>query len=517
MKHIWVFLSITSFIFPFVNGTKINGKVKIEETNDSYDYYGNQESKLKLDSSFYNNLEDDTSSEEQDLIKRAIPGDETTGMSDAIQINTGTQYSYIFNTKSDSDYYYTSQALSAGSYITISMSVSNSSVTIYKYTSGSDYSLYMTLNSFTSTQKFYIEETSKYAFVFKSNSYMGAYKFTISNYSIGSSDIDKYIVHTNYLPSNIKYIELIYRNYSNYSNSGTKAGAISKKNNIDTTIDYEGNGVKISNSDEHYYGWLPFSGLFNGTSVISTNVASSNINAVSYDDRYTVYTDYYPGNCICKTDVSYGSSVKSGTSFYVDDDYLMSAAHMLYSDTGSVILNRNIEIYQEYRSTGFNGSYYISDSYMLYSYAYGRIMNNVTREHDWCIFKLGDQITSETDGFTHGYLGLKYSSATSYNTKTYGYPHRYMLNYSNNWQYAIEDVDKLAVSSGNIAYSSGYFGTYQDISAGMSGGPTLVVENNMPYVLGIVSGNSTSPAYNVLSSINKYNFNLLNDLITGVV
>ncbi len=51
----------------------------------------------------------------------------------------------------------------------------------------------------------------------------------------------------------------------------------------------------------------------------------------------------------------------------------------------------------------------------------------------------------------------------------------------------------------------------------MSGGPTLVVENNMPYVLGIVSGNSTSPAYNVLSSINKYNFNLLNDLITGVV
>lgn len=86
MKHIWFFLSITSFIFPFVNGTKINGKVKIEETNDSYDYYGNQESKLKLDSSFYNNLEDDTSSEEQDLIKRAIPGDETTGMSDAIQI-----------------------------------------------------------------------------------------------------------------------------------------------------------------------------------------------------------------------------------------------------------------------------------------------------------------------------------------------------------------------------------------------------------------------------------------------
>ncbi|MCR4911205.1 MAG: trypsin-like serine protease [Bacilli bacterium] len=61
--------------------------------------------------------------------------------------------------------------------------------------------------------------------------------------------------------------------------------------------------------------------------------------------------------------------------------------------------------------------------------------------------------------------------------------------------------------------------TGSDITQGQSGGACIYVDNNTQnaYARGIVSGIDANNEYNIITKVNKINYNLLTDLVAEVI
>lgn len=443
--------------------------------------------------------------------------DESSSLSNAENISLNVQYSRMYNNRYDYDYF-TISNISLGTFIKFENNRS-SYITIYKSISSNSASVYTYSRIVNSSEVFWLDEAASYTFVFcPSNLYTGPYQFKISSLSISQSDYDNYFVHLGYTYNNsyIDHLPLINKDYSSKPSTNSRLGRRTQRNNVASNFEYSSSD-KLSTSLKNLYFNIDVAntGIF--------NVYGENSNDFNDDDRNILNYLAYPGDSVCCTQVtdSFNQTHKC-SSYYVSDNYLMSASHILFNPSTNTYGNtNNITIYQERHSEEYNGSYFISDSYAPLNYFYGRLNNIEYKQYDWCILKRGLQLSPESyNNYVHGYLGLKYTNNSYVCTRGLGYPLHYCLRVGSQVFYITEIKDE-AVSYCVLESYGNLYRTKNDLTGGMSGGPCAEIDlsTGSAYAVGTISGNElfSGSCYNVCSKINKSNYNLLVDLENGEI
>lgn len=435
--------------------------------------------------------------------------DESSSFSNAEYAYIGCYFANYFNDLGDEDFFYIS--LPQGKVISVYCS-ENCTMKLYR----SNQELYYAKGSTTNSGKVLIDSADTYYVTVKSVGYFtGIYALTITDQTPSSSDAGKYYIRHNLNAPTSFGPELFSQDYSSKPDSGTKSHQLTYVSGSYSSI-YLTDYTNIEQgADTNHYQYVSsdvsIKGVYN-TSHVATNLKSD-------DDRTKVQYSDFPGDCVCHTRpyIDADGSYNIGTSFFVDQDYLFSAAHMAFNDSNNhFIRSMTVEIERNMNSSLFTLS--CKEVYLPYSYFLSRIGGNINRAHDWSILKINHNDISSW--YVHGYFGLQYDTSTSMSGDVLGYP-AYYPNPDSPGTYSGEKfID--AVDYGSLSKSNGVWTTYMDITEGQSGGPLFIHtvsgygQHNI-YAKGMVSGGTVNSGGNKLASVNKYNFYLLSDLVSGNV
>lgn len=431
-------------------------------------------------------------------------GDESTSFATALSLSFNTSVSGLYNTRSDYDYFITS-TLSNDVFAKFDINRGTDLLIYRKETSGNK--LIMNYGSVTTDNIICLEKGYQYYFrITQNNSYTGSYSFEVE--TINVTNYQNYYMKYNYSNGSLTTFEVLYRDYSSAPSSNVRQG-YNPRGSFGITTD-----GRLS-TDENYYFDLVNNYLMDSNHNLSTNYLD--------DNRLIVNAQIeYPASTICYISGTNKNNVAiRGSSFFVDNNYLMTAAHVILGQ--GVDNHLNLKIKPSYRKTTSStiiklGEYYISESYFP-MYWYQNIKNGTeNHEYDWAILKVGETITEPTDTLGHGYLGIGYDNESSKVMTNMGYPKKKITQstHLNIPDLNTNDDILMSVSSGEFYKISNFkYSTYIDVTSGNSGGPAFeIIENNSAIAYGIVSGLETSTnSYNVFSRIDKYSFSLLDELV----
>lgn len=431
-------------------------------------------------------------------------GDESSSYSDAESITVGTTYNRCFNDHNDYDYFLIS--LNRGSAFTITCSIS-CTIKLFRYS----HELYFAKNS-SSSGAVPIDTNGNYYLMLKGPSnFTGYYTIAVTNSTPPSSNKTKYYIRHKMVNSSVYGPELFYADYSTKPDYGSREQRITQVHGINSSIsttDYTSiETFGTSNNVQYVSASSSTPGVYNASHVAT--------NLISDDNRTRVPVSDFPGDTVCHTRsfIDSAGSYNIGTSFFVDEDYLFSAAHMAFNDTGWTF-TRSMTIDIEKNLSTKVQTLQCKEIILPYFYFARQVSNVTERSYDWAIIRIDH--TDIYSWYVHGYLGLKYTYSTSFSGETMGYPAYYEITNVNSEKYIN------AVDFGSYSLSNGVLTTYVDITEGQSGGPmfTTAVGSQGQYKLyaqGIVSGGTANGSGNKLCAVNKYNYHLLLDLIGGNV
>lgn len=486
--------------------------------------FSNQFSNYKTEDFCFSDLyfTSDDSPVGEEIKRDGLVGDDlTTGFGDAQLISFNTSFLEVYNSNYDSDYY----CLNTGDsfvYANINIDIS-SSLKLYR-SFGSVNCIMMNFANVSNNDILVFSPNSLYYIVLTNSNYIGFYNFSITPITINTSN---YFVKADYNSNNRQFLRfsIFEKSYSSYPSSGTKQPSFS------STLVFDNNGT-INPSTPYQTAYFAnnylTSGIFN-----SSNSHSSNTNTdylyfdvdPSDDNRKVVAYETYPSTAVCYTSFSERSisSVHGATSFFVDNDYLMTAAHMVFSpNTNNFGTDYYVVPGQKSINSSLNsyhGNYCFHFAYFPLKFMCDSIYGLHNINDDWAIVKVFEK-SAPASYFNHGFFGLSFNSTTNHEVSVYGYPQYYRYSsYGLSINLLNSDYNEVGVcmvSSGNIYSYSNHYRTYIDLTHGNSGGPAASFDaNNNPFVKGIVSGAEDGFTQNALSKIKKENYYLLTDLLNN--
>lgn len=455
--------------------------------------------------------------------------DESTCFADAITISTNTQYGFYFNNYYDEDYF--NCYLSAGDIISVSCN-KEYRLRIYKYV-GPNLITYFSNDSYNG-DKIVFDSTGTYCFkVSELGSYTGKYYLQLNSFITAN-----YANNNNYV--NIKYhngllqstLLATFTDLFNLPTYGYKPGYYGSINNTPFVNDYIGTELlRLYANNGSSYGSMLFTNEELGPVFDSNGYESYNI---YNDDRMVFNYDTYLASAtpfmVSKYDYGrllgnvYNTHYDRATSFFVDNNYAISAGHMVYHPVLKRFTNEITLITEKNPNNNLLNMYEIScvELYIPYSFVYYHAnntgSNDYVRQFDWCIMKLNTSNIPST--YSHSYLGLQFPCDTSLSYYNVGFP-RYIYNPENNATLTNDpecnNFRILAGMSGSIFLNNGLINTYMDITHGHSGGPCLYQEqNNTGVSVGIVSGKTQNNGV-AFCPINQYSFEILSRFLGGLL
>ena len=426
-----------------------------------------------------------------------IPFDESTAFSNAVPIMTDTDYLFVVNDRYDTDYY--SVTLSAGDIVYPVCDIT-ATFKMYKLVN-STYCQYFN-RSISSTGSIPIDVSGTYYVVVQSTTlYTGDYSFELVTDSVSLEDIPYTYIKLDFGTS-IYGPSLYQHDYSDAPSSASKSQRITVKNNIASTFDVSLGVALVSSylneTNPVYISTDGYGGIYNGTTQCGSKF---------FDSRYFGTHLSFPGNAVCYSEphhLGVSGFAGNGTSYFVDDEFLMSAAHMMFDGSGRFISGFTAYL-ERYGSTSYCDVDAVS-AYFPLSFFLANLNSVHDCASDWAIIQV--DVSTIPSTYTHGFLGLAYDSSTSFDGLAYGYPAVDMTGAPNGVV-----PFRVVVSDDQVTSYSGYFKTYMDLTPGESGGPCISVDNGNAYVRASVSGSSLDFSGNLLAPINAENFSLLSSLL----
>ena len=447
------------------------------------------------------------------------PNDESSSFSNAMSINKDVNYDFFFNDHNDVDFF--ACALSAGDIISIDCA-GYLDIDIFKY-NGTDYLPYY-LEPISNATKIVIEATTTYFFRVTGPYSTGMYSFKVNSYTTSNyCSINNY-VRIHFSNERIVASQLVsFSGFSNLPSSGFKNGYRGAYGGNSFAIDYSG-GQSLQNYAS--YNWNPdyimnigYNGIFNQNNVATGSPAD--------DDRAVFSYTSYPASAIpymVSTYLTNSPYENHATSFFVEEEYAFSAAHMVYDPATKHFADQiTLTTSKQPGNTNYVFDIPCVELYLPYPFVYYASNTpsnpNVANYYDWCVMKLDVSIIPAN--YSHSFLGLSYpfdASLTYYNMgyPAYNYPvltQTILLNDPNCLNQRI-----LAGTSGGVYQQNSVLKTFMDLTHGHSGGPCLYKgASNIGIATGIVSGNTGDGTGNIFAPVNPYNFGILAAYLGGVI
>lgn len=443
--------------------------------------------------------------------------DESNSFSDAINISFNTTYSYIFNYSHDSDYY---KIDSSSSFRFFTFNCNKScDVYLYKKFRNNTYRKMMNIQNINQSSKLLLEANYIYFLrIVQRGNYTGFYNFSISDISssLDSSRIYLENIYYNNDFDGYKIKELSSNNQnSNYVRNGNYSSIFPSSMHSIYPARF------ISTNPRNSWGYTEaifgaFDGIFAEDGTFSNDLLD--------DGRYFGLPTSYPGTSVALLNFNDNESHSAkGTSFFVSENIMFSAAHNIYHcypqeetetyffDSYKISPGCDWLLGRNANADDF-GEYGLSKSYLPFLYLYYKTSNseNNYRYYDWSILVKGTEITTPSTTYLQDYLGIRQFTESRNNLLLYGYPQFFPVDSSA----ASSKLNKLVVSMGSAIYSSGFFVTTSiDVSAGVSGGPLVIVDdlNQQIYAIGMLSGRNTENV--AFSAFNSFNTSLFEEIL----
>ena len=425
-------------------------------------------------------------------------GDESSNFNDAVSLTVGTEYEFYFNDRGDTDYFIT--YFSSAQCISLTID-KNSKLNIYRYSHEQYYR-----GSLPSSNKMVIDEAGYYFISVKSvGTYTGPYSIDLAN-ETPTTSLGNYYVEMVFGQAAEYGPRLLYRDYSMMASSGTKEQRITSVQGTPSSFNWstgtllETTGSVATNGYQYVSSSSAAKGVYN-----ISNIAT---NYVADDDRIKAAYSDFPGDSICFTK-SYFDQLGSyyiGTSFFVDDEYLFTAAHVMLTENYQ--FSRAIAVEIERNLNNPLSTLDAEKGFIPYDAFLSSVNGSIDRTRDWCLLKVS--LTTLYSWYQHGFLGLKYDSTVSFTGHVFGYPAYYLNDPTVNGEKYV-----CAASTGTMIKSNGLWITYADMTEGQSGGPLIEFDfvNQKAYVRGIVSGGTTNSSGNMLCPIDKTSFYFLDEML----
>lgn len=454
------------------------------------------------------------------------PYDESTDFSDAETLYFGNVYGRRFHFAGDHDYY--TAVIGANEAVGFFCSVSTYQIGVFKYNSSlgywENYSPYTTFP----TENYFFPESGTYCFVF-TNYASGDYYFLGSKKTLYAIDAEKYFIRKRFFSNGSSTLSLVEEDYSNAPSYGSKSFSFTSESGVSFSTATSSNSlVKNGYNDWRYYKFVAandfvLSGIFASNGSVA--------NTVDDDDRTFVNAHgTYPASAVLRLVSNVpGQPSATGTGFFVDDDYAFTAGHMVCQNS---TFASSLTAYVGVELTSYTHVAPVLTFYLPYRYyLYG------LRSDDWCVLRI--DCSGISSSYNHGYFGIDFDEGeTSLANYIMGFPayDRYdpaktghetedeteQRDEGNHRDPTAPDDNNYrnVCAGGLLSYYNGFYRTKIDFTEGQSGGPSFKWANGGPYAQGLVSGLTDTywdGSYNDVAPINRYNFGLLSNLITGVV